>query len=187
MGRPLRNCLGEPALVRSRSHDIIKWISISLFSTEILFSVTKLAAIDWNGGMRDLGQKTTISDLWYCILNFRWQTEVMTLAEPMLAYNGLISGLWGFLMSWYRVCSCFSHWPVYRAFSPFPVCVHQGLSLPPGGFSDEGDVVPFRDVIRDKYLIKIQEQQVILLIIERGTHWWKFLFVKVNAFWDMGS
>ena len=107
IGRPLRNYLGEPALVRSRSHDIIKWISISLFSTEILFSVTKLAAIDWNGGMRDLGQKTTISDLWYCILNFRWQTEVMTLAEPMLAYNGLISGLWGFLMSWYRVCSFF--------------------------------------------------------------------------------
>ena len=51
--------------------------------------------------------------------------------------------------------------------------VNQGFSLilPSGDFPGEDGVVPFRDDIRDKYLIKIPKQYVILLTLERRTHW----------------
>ena len=45
------------------------------------------------------------------------------------------------------------------------------LSLPPGDFPGESDVVPSLDVIHRKYSIKIPKQCVIVLRIERRTRW----------------
>ena len=51
--------------------------------------------------------------------------------------------------------------------------INQRLSLilPSGDFPGESGVVPFRDDIHDKYLIKIPKQCVILLRIECRRRW----------------
>ena len=68
--------------------------SLRLLFTEIVFSVTQLAAIDWNGDiMRYLGQKMTTSNPRHYILTFRRSSEVTALGRPYSGQNGVLGFL----------------------------------------------------------------------------------------------
>ena len=54
--------------------------------------------------------------------------------------------------------------------------------MPSGDFSSEGGLLPFRDVMRHKYSIKIPKQHAILFRIDWKTHSCKSPFVMGDTF-----
>ena len=100
----------------------------------------------------------TTPNLWYCNLNFWRSSEVMTLNGLMLPTVAIFC----VLMSWDRKRVSFSHTPFSCPFTLANVNRRHWLCLPSGEFSDDCDVIPFRDAMRHKYWIKIPQNITFL-------------------------
>ena len=160
MGHPLRNSWWKknwPGQVRSRIYDVIRGTASDRLFKEIVFSVTKLAAIDWNGDfMHSLGQQMTTSDLWHRILTFHsfirgnwlWLTPFI----PIVINLAVLGVSWGPETEYVAI---FFAWIYLWCLSTLSYA-NQGHwpSLPSGDFADGGDAAPFRDTVRHKYSIK---------------------------------
>ena len=65
------------------AYDVIRGTISDRFSTVIVISAAWLSGIDLNGEMHYLGQTTTASDFWHCILALQRQRS-LTLSVPYL-------------------------------------------------------------------------------------------------------
>ena len=132
------------------AYGVIRGTISDRFSTVIVISAAWLSGIDLNGEMHYLGQTTTGSDFWHCILALQRQRS-LTLSVPYLPVLAKFAiygasqgpGSEGELF--------FLHVPVSRVSWPLPFNRGHWRSLALGDFSGESDAILFWNVTRHNY------------------------------------